>query len=126
MKKSIIYIIGILLFSLFCLWKHNIPHQSIIGKYVNNNTDIVMEGPQPIQNGQDTLILYDDFTFESRTWGKGTYTYDSGFWQSEICLRYDAYGGGKASYNSYVKKSTFGKIRILLSMDYDFYFEKIE
>ena len=108
-------------------WKMYIPKSSVVGIYVNNNTDYVLEGPQPITEGPpDTLTLYPDNTFTSKTWGNGTYIIEGGsMLSSSINLSYD-YIMGKAGYGMGISKSYTGKIRLALSYDQNFYFEKIK
>ena len=64
---------------------------------------------------------YDNQMFESKTWGIGTYELKLGFWEKTISLSYNNSG-----YTAHIKKSFMGKPRIMLSLDYNFYFEKID
>lgn len=123
MKKKRL-IIGIGLLVIFLVWKNYIPESSIIGKYVNNNTEPTLEGPSPIQNGVDTLRLFDNGTFKSRTWGDGTYEFEDAFFESKIDLTY-SYPMGKAGYQMIAKKSLLGNVKLWFNFDLNFYFEKV-
>ncbi len=100
-------ITGIGLLVIFLVWKNYIPESSIIGKYVNNNTEPTLEGPSPIQNGVDTLRLFDNGTFKSRTWGDGTYEFEDSFFKSKIDLTY-SYPMGKSGVSNDCQKIIIG------------------
>ncbi|MGB0850289.1 MAG: hypothetical protein ACPGTP_03515 [Bacteroidia bacterium] len=123
MKKTLLGGIGLIL--IMIVWKNYIPKSSIIGKYVNNNTESILEGPSHIHNGVDTLRLFDNGTFKSRTWGDGTYVFDDTFFESKIELTYSE-PMGNAGYQMIVIKSLLGNIKLLLNLDLNFYFEKVE
>lgn len=106
-------------------WKNYIPKSSIVGKYVNNNTEFVLEGPSPIQNGIDSLVLLENDTFQSKTWGNGTYKISKSLMRTKIDLTY-TYSMGKAGYSTQIEKSLFGKIKIWLDYDLCFYFKKVD
>lgn len=124
MKKYKIFL-GISLIVGLLIWRNHIPKKYVIGKYVNNNTESILEGPNSIENGQDTLVLFETGKFESNTWGFGTYEVTPKLWKTEIALTYD-YGIAKAGYTTQISKSILGKNRIWLKYDLLFYFEKID
>lgn len=124
MKKNRILII-IALIIILIGWKNYIPKSSILGEYANNNTKPILEGPSPIQNGIDTLKLLENDTFESKTWGNGRYEISKSFMRTEIDLTY-TYPMGKAGFSTQIEKSMFGKIKIWLDYDLEFYFEKVD
>jgi hypothetical protein len=79
----------------------------------------VLEGPS---EEVDTLYLHDDFTFENRVWGKGTYTVKG----DRITFNYE-YEYGRAGYSTSLHRPLFGQtIRINLNSDLEFYYEKIK
>jgi hypothetical protein len=120
MKKQVTTILIIL--TLIIVWCKYLPEKSIYGKYINNNTQPILEGPNSIEHGIDTLIIYENGKFESNAWGKGTYKIEN---RKRISFTYD-YEFGKAGYNTNISKSTLGKIRIILNQDLNFYYEKID
>jgi hypothetical protein len=124
MKKNKL-LVGIGFIILLIAWKNYIPESSIFGKYVNNNTEPILEGPSPIQNGVDTLRLFENGTFKSRTWGNGTYEISRSFMRTDIDLTY-TYSMGKAGFSTQIKKSMLGKNKIWLNYDLGFYFQKTE
>ena len=124
MKKSRL-LIGIGLILLIVVWKNYIPKSSIVGKYVNNNTEPILEGPNSIQNGIDTLALLENGTFQSKTWGNGTYEISKSLMETEIDLTY-SYSMGKAGFSTQVDKSILGETRIWLNHDLGFYFKKVD
>jgi len=98
---------------------------SLEGRYVNNNTDYILEGPKPISQGVDTLVIKNDNTFDSKTWGTGTYKVNPSIFGTSIDLTYN-YEMGKAGYEMSVTSPLFGQERIWLDHDLNFYFEKIK
>ena len=126
MSKKTLIISGIILGLIsFSFYKNHISTDELIGKYVNNNTEPLLDGPRPIQEGMDTLTIMENNTFSSRTWGEGKYVLESSFIETRIDLTY-SYSMGKAGYEMSVTKPLFGKIRVWLNHDLNFYFEKTE
>ena len=125
--KRIIVIISLLIFGLLLIdgFTNYASKSSLEGFYVNNNTEYVLEGPRPISQGVDTLIIHSDNTFDSQTWGKGTYKVKQSFFGTRIDLTYE-YEMGKAGYEMKVTSPLFGQERIWLDYDLNFYFEKIK
>jgi hypothetical protein len=124
MKKQSLFII-LTIFSLLLLWKMYLPISSIPGKYVNNNTRPILEGPSPIAQGQDTLILFEEGTFTSKTWGDGTYEVETSLRGTKIDLSY-TFAAGQGGFHTTVSKSLLGNLKIWLDYDLEFYFEKID
>jgi len=122
--KNILFI-GIGLILIIVVWKNYISKSSILGKYVNNNTEAILEGPSSIQNGVDTLELLENGTFSSKTWGNGTYKISKNLISTEIDLTY-SYSMGKAGFSTQIEKSVFGKTKIWLNYDLGFYFKKVD
>lgn len=98
---------------------------SLEGRYINNNTNYILEGPSPISEGFDTLILNKDNTFDSKTWGTGTYKVKPSIFGTSIDLTYE-YEMGKAGYQMLVTSPLFGKERLWLDSDLNYYFVKIK
>ena len=126
MNKKTIIISGILLVvMLIFFYKNHISTDDIIGKYVNNNTEPLLDGPKEIQKGVDTLIIMKDNKFSSKTWGDGTYIIKSSLMETKIDFKY-TYSMGKAGYEAIVSKPLFNKTKIWLNYDLNFYFEKMK
>lgn len=102
-----------------------VSKSKIQGRYINNNTEFILEGPSPIEQGVDTLIIKRDNTFESKTWGSGTYSIQPSLFGTRIHLIYE-YELGKAGYEMMVTAPLFRPIKIWLDYDMNFYFEKIK
>ena len=122
-KNRLLVALGFI--SIIFIWKNYIPSSSITGQYVNNNTEPILGGPNPIQNGKDTLILFDNGIFQSKTWGNGTYTILRSLMETKIKLSY-TYSLGEAGFSTQIEKSILGETRIWLSHDLGFYFKKID
>ncbi len=102
-----------------------VSKSALQGRYINNNTEYILEGPRPIEQGIDTLIIKNDNTFESQTWGSGTYMIEPSIFGTRIDLTYD-YEMGKAGYEMLVTSPLFRQERIWLDYGMNFYFEKIK
>lgn len=124
MKKFLI-IAGLIIFGLICFEgiTNYVSKSTLEGLYINNNTEYILDGPRPIEQGVDTLIIKNDNTFESQTWGSGTYKIKPSVFGSRIDFTYD-YEMGKAGYEMMVSKPLFKAERIWLDYDMNFYFEK--
>lgn len=126
MSKKALIITGVILGLIsISFYKNHISTDDLIGKYVNNNTEPLLDGPRPIQERIDTLTIMENNTFSSQTWGDGTYVLESSFVEARIDLTY-SYSMGKAGYEMSVTKPLFGKTRVWLNHDLNFYFEKIK
>lgn len=127
LMKRIVIILGltILLMLLFGDVANYVSPSDLVGRYVNNNNDYVLEGPRPISFGVDTLVLNMDNTFDSHTWGHGTYKVHSSIFETRIELFYKYHSG-----ESYVEMTATtlinGQTRVWLDSDRDFYFEKLK
>ncbi|MGL6125607.1 hypothetical protein [Chryseobacterium artocarpi] len=104
----------------FPLKKHE-----IYGKYVNRNFDkpiCCVEAPHT----EDTLILYEDKTFESKFYGAGTYILYNGI-NPEIELFYKDFNhSSSAIYKTYFLNGIFEKPKIMLNADMNHYYEKLD
>ena len=107
----------ILLIVLSILYDNLYTISMISGSYVYNFPAVIADGP-----GQgDTLILKENGDFENGTWGKGTY-HISG---SKLSLTYE-YEFGKAGFETSIYRPLFwGKPRIGVVKDLDYYYKKI-
>ena len=125
--KKLLIIVGLVIFGLIFLegLTNYASKSSLEGLYINNNTDYILEGPRPITQGVDTLTIKKDNTFESQTWGSGTYKVEPSIFGTRIDLTYD-YEMGKAGYEMLVTSPLFGQERIWLDYDLNYYFEKIK
>lgn len=124
MRRKLIFG-GIFLFLSLLYWKDCLSVWCIHGKYVNNNTEPITDGPAQIQSRVDTLTLNEDGTFDCKTWGEGTYEVTSirGIKTIDFSYKYDM---GNAGFETYMVKPFFRNPRIILNSDLGFYFEKIE
>jgi len=129
-KTSIIFAIGLIIGLL--IFKNYISKNSFVGKYVNNNTKPILVVPGTIPNSLDTLTLFENGEFKSKSWGKGNYEISSKYWNTEIKFSYISGWNGKSPYPIYgdystdITKSIFGKKKIWINSDLNYYFEKIE
>lgn len=111
----------LILFVLYNIWNEYVSTRAAIGIYVNNNTDFVLEGPRPIENGVDTLYILENGLYNNNVWGSGTYELHSSILGSEIHLNND-YSG----CNLPIDKTFFGQTRIWLDLDLHFYYIKVD
>ena len=126
MKKRIIIVSSLIFGLLFIKGLTNyVSKSSLEGRYINNNTNYALEGPRPISQGVDTLVINNDNSFDSQTWGTGTYKVKPSIFGTRIDLTYD-YEMGKAGYEMLVTSPLFGRERIWLNHDLNYYFEKIK
>lgn len=119
-KNNKILIICILLIS-FYLFKNFLSSNMIPGTYVSNNKESLMDGP----DFGDTLKIYNNNRFESQTWGNGTYKLKHSLKGTTIHLTYK-YEFGNAGYEMNINRTLFGKPRINLNSDLEYYFEKVD
>lgn len=115
------YYLIVIFLMLYLLW---VPKFRVVGEYINNNTEYVLEGPLPIDKYVDTLKIFDDGTFESKTWGNGTYLVKGNFLSPRLRISY-TYEFGKAGAEFIIQKPVIGNLRIWLDQDLGFYFKKI-
>lgn len=127
LMKRILIILGliILLVLLFTGVANYVSTSALVGRYVNNNNDYVLEGPRPISFGVDTLVLNMDNTFDSHTWGRGTYKVHSSIFETRIELFYK-YQSGESYVKMIATSSIYGQTRMWLDFDREFYFEKVK
>lgn len=100
-----------------------ISEVEVVGTYVNNNFD---EEPfyAEVPYIRDTLKLNLDKTFTSKYYGNGIYEISSDFFGSELSLSYEN-KMGKGGANFPLKDKPFQSVKIMLSFDLDYYYEKI-
>ena len=114
MNKKILLLI-LFVFGIIYVYDGCFTESMIIGTYVSNGIGI--DGP----NKNDTLILLENNTYESQSWGKGGYTLKG----NTITIHYD-YEFGKASYQMSIERNFYIKPKLVFDHDQDYYFEKIK
>lgn len=114
MKKIIAVVISVLL--IFYFLNHFFTKSMIVGTYVSND-NAGIDGP----NKGDTLILLENNTFRSQTWGKGTYKLEG----SSITINYN-YELGKASYQMGVRRNSSLQPKLVFDFDLESCFEKVD
>ena len=88
----------------------------VSGEYTYN---FPLGGPDGPNQG-DKLLLKKDGTFQSDTWGEGTYKING----ADLNLSYK-YGYGRAGYGMIIYRSFYwGKTRLSIIRDLNYYFEK--
>lgn len=88
----------------------------VSGTYTYNFPTYIVDGPKT----GDILNLKENGTFESNTWGKGTYTING----SNLELNYND-NFGKSSFECGIYRPLFfGEPRISICSDLDYYFKK--
>jgi hypothetical protein len=117
MKSKIVIITSVFLFIIIATTYDNFYTSKILsGKYTYKFPQYIVEGPKT----GDYLILKENGTFESDTWGNGTYVING----SEIILNYK-YELGLASFECKIYRPLFlGKPRISVCKDLDYYFKR--
>jgi len=96
------------------------PQSILLGVYVSNNVEPVLEGPQ----GIDTLTLNADNTFKCGAWGFGTYDIKG----SSIHFSYEYMNMGRMEKAGYTcnlyRPMFFGRIHIELFRDLSYAYIK--
>ncbi len=111
---SIVFFIG-----LIYVYDNFFTKYMITGTYVSNGNGI--DGP----NKSDTLILLENNTYESQSWGNGKYTLKKSGKGTTIKIHYD-YEFGKAGYQMRIERNFYIKPKLVFDFDQDYYFEKIK
>lgn len=125
MKKHLVIIFSVLGgFSIVEGLSNYVSKSEIIGRYTNNNTESLLEGPRSISQGVDTLIMKGDNTFESQTWGTGTYNIEPSVFGTLIILTSES-GTGKRIFSAKVTAPWFRPGKIWLDYDQNFFYEEI-
>ena len=119
-KNNKILIICVLLIA-FYLFKNFLSENMISGIYISNNQKTLIDGP----NFGDTLKILSNNRFESQTWGNGKYKLKHSISGTKINLSYK-YEFGNAGYEMNIYRTFFGKLRIDLNSDLEYYHEKID
>lgn len=122
MKKLKIVGSIVLFFVLFYLFRNFFAVWMVTGKYANTNYENSRIAEIP--NRADTLILFEDMTYQSSYYGNGTYSLIYGFWGTKIDFNHG--DNGVAGGQSAMKRSWFGNIRISLVSDLNQYYSKID
>ena len=118
MNKKILVLI-IFFIGLIYVYDNFFTKSMITGTYVSNGNGI--NGP----NKSDTLILLENNTYESQSWGNGKYTLKNLGKGTTINIHYD-YEFGKASYQMSIERNFYIKPKLVFDFDQDYYFEKIK
>ena len=60
--KKLLIIVGFVIFGLLFLEAvtNYVSKSALQGQYINNNTEYILDGPRPIKQGVDTLIIKND------------------------------------------------------------------
>jgi hypothetical protein len=95
----------------------------IWGVYINNNTQPILDGPNSVEFGIDTLKIYADHRFVNKSWGLGHYQIKNGILTTEIEFSYN-YELGEAGFSTIITKPLFGEYKIWLNKDLNFYYLK--
>lgn len=121
MRKKVLLLIitGICLFIAKFLYCNTISTEQVVGKYYIEDPSAVYGAEVPQQ--QDTLILYNDGTFKSGFYGKGTYKVDTKLGATTLDLTY-TYEYGKTGIELQVYKPLFNKVRLALDADWLAYY----
>lgn len=118
-KNNKILIVCVLIIAYY-LFKIFLSENMISGTYVSNNKQSLIDGP----NFGDTLKIYSNNRFESETWGNGKYILKHSLTGTKIYLTYK-YEFGNAGYEMDIYRTFYGKPRIDLEGDLEYYFEKV-
>ena len=115
-SKTVIIIFFVLLVSISVIYDNYFTPKMISGKYVYNFPVYVVDGPST----RDYLLLKENGTFESNTWGNGTYKING----SKLAFKYK-YEMGEAGFECGIYRPFFfGTPRISICKDLDYYFLK--
>jgi hypothetical protein len=98
----------------------NYSESELVGMYVNNFNKNYRDPQFPeMPSRTDTLYLFDDGTYQSGFYGKGTYTYLS----SSLCISESKSGFCFRLSN----KDLFGSNpKLIMSYDWDYYYIKVK
>ena len=91
------------------------------GIYLNTNYETSDAIDTPHQT--DTLILFEDNTFKSNYWGKGTYKLTYSYRGTELNLFYE-YQFGKGIFVARITRDWFSSPRIILEKHLNHYYKK--
>ena len=123
MKKIEFYLWSLLLFLGLCSCS-DFSDKELVGSYKNVNYNYRPFLPE-IPYVDDTLVLKDDFTFQSKHFGNGNYELKRSFLETEILLHYK-YGMGKALFKAKIESDESGNPKFVLFRNKNHYYEKIE
>ena len=114
MKKKIGIIISFLLI-LSYIYNNFFTQQMLIGTYQNRNFINSPVGPRI----PDKLVLHENSKFSSNYWGNGIYKISHSLMGTNIYLDCDN------SFHTTIKRTWYGKTKIIVFSDLETYYEKI-
>lgn len=123
MKKIEFYLWSVLFFPILSGCS-DFSDRELVGSYMNVNYGYTPFVPE-IPYVNDTLVLKDDFTFQSRHFGSGNYELNRSFFETEIVLHYE-YGMGKALYKAKIEPDEGANPKIILFREKNHYYKKVE
>lgn len=114
--KQIILFLVILFIGISIGFDNYYPQNSIVGNYIYNFPISTVDGP----NEGDQLLLKNNGIFNSKTWGQGTYMISG----SRLKLFYNS---NKSDFEcNFYRPFFWGKPRIKINSDLNYYFSKID
>ena len=96
----------------------------LVGKYINVNYDYTPFLAE-IPYVDDTLVLRDDFTFQSKYFGQGNYKINRSFVEAKIVLHCE-YEMGDFSFEAMIESDETGKPKIVLFRERNHCYKKVE
>ncbi len=112
-------IVGIFFIFFVLIYSYNnfFSKKMLTGTYVNIN----YENSPAVETAKrtDTLYIYEDNSFYSRYYGKGTYHLSYSFSGTKIDMSYKSSGR-----NTFIKRDWFGKPKIILFRDINHFYIK--
>ncbi|MDB4920879.1 hypothetical protein [Mucilaginibacter sp.] len=126
MKRKLILVskITVVTFVICCAYNNFFTKGMLTGIYINQNYHYTPNRVE-IPYAPDTLTLLKNNQFFSNYWGIGSYEIFYTLGGTEIELTYN-YRYGKAGYRTSIKRINFGMPKIILDIDRDHYYEKLE
>ena len=126
MKRKLIVVIVITATTFVICYAYNnfFTKGMLTGSYINQNYHYSPNKVE-IPYSPDTLSLFKNNQFVSNYWGKGSYNIRYTVRGTEIELIYN-YRFGKAGYRTSIKRLDFGTPKIILDIDRNHYYEKLE
>lgn len=117
MKSKIVIIITIIIIITTAIIYDNFyTNKMVSGSYVYNFPTYIVDGP----NTGDILNLKENGTFESNSWGNGTFIINGS--DLELCYKNEF---GKSSFECGIYRPLFfGEPHISICRDLDYYFKK--
>ena len=123
MKKFLIALIVIFVFvKLYDIL--TLSRGEIWGTYINNNSDPILEGPNSIDSGFDTLWIYADNRFKNNCWGVGNYQLENNFLHAEIRFTYSN-SSNWGGFSTTIVSPFYSDYKIWLNKDLNYYYKRI-